>query len=273
MPEIHAQSERQVLRVEHLTKSFVQPGVRGRHRVFHALRDVSFEIGARRSYGLVGETGSGKSTLARCVVGLAGGYEGTITLGDQVLDPLRPRADRALRTRLQMVFQDAGGSLDSRFSVRRAIREPLDIHRIGVPEERHGRALEALELVGIGRDFLDRMPHQLSGGQRQRVALARALVLKPQLLVMDEPVSALDVSIQAQIINLLVDLQNELGLSYLFITHDLAIAEYFCDDIGVLYHGDLVEAGSAQQVLHSPRHEYTRLLVGAAPRRIPKSPA
>ncbi|GAA5154582.1 ATP-binding cassette domain-containing protein [Microbacterium pseudoresistens] len=255
-----------VLKIEHLTKVFRSRGTEKKQSAVHALQDVSLQIGERRTYGLVGETGSGKSTLARCVMGLVRGYEGSIQLDGQVLDPVRPRSDRKLRRHLQMVFQDAGGSLDSRYSVRSLVREPLDIHRVGSSAARDHRAGEALELVGLGSEFLERKPHQLSGGQRQRVAIARALIMKPRVLVLDEPVSALDVSIQAQVINLLVDLQRELGLSYLFITHDLGIAEYFCDDIGVLLHGELVEAGPAEAVLRSPTHAYTRLLVDAAPR-------
>lgn len=234
----------------------------------HALRGVSFALPAGQSLGVVGESGSGKSTLARLVMALDKPTAGTVELLGRDLQRLSERALRAARRDFQMVFQDPYGSLDPRMTVERIVAEPLTaLGRERPPRERQRAAvLAVLEQVGLrGRD-LDRYPHEFSGGQRQRIAIARALVTRPRLIVADEPVSALDVSVQAQVLNLLQQLQRELGLSYLFISHDLAVVQHVCDQVIVLHEGVIVERGAPQQLFHAPAHPYTRALIAAVPR-------
>lgn len=251
-----------LLRVENLTK--IYRGRRGAADVA-AVDGVSFDVAAGETFGLVGESGCGKSTIARCVLRLVEPSGGTITFDGIDLATQDSRQMRALRARMQIVFQDATASLDPRMSVRALVEEPLRVHGDGDAAARREAAERVLELVGIGREHADRNPAAFSGGQRQRIGIARALVLNPQLVVLDEPISAVDVSLQAQILNLLLDLQDDRGLTYLLIVHDLAIAERVCDHLAVLYLGRVMELGSREQVFRHPLHPYTVSLLSAVP--------
>jgi len=231
-----------------------------------ALAEVSFTLAPGEALGLVGESGSGKSTLARCLVGLEVPTSGSIRLGDEELVGRSPRAWRALRRRIQLVFQDPSASLDPRQTALASVAEPLVIHRLGKPRERRVRALELLESVGLAASQAGHYPHELSGGQRQRVGIARALALAPELLVCDEPVSALDVSVRAQILNLLHELQERLGLALFFIAHDLAVVRALCTRVAVLHEGRVVELATREELFARPQHAYTRGLLGSAPR-------
>ncbi|MBM3676541.1 MAG: ABC transporter ATP-binding protein [Actinobacteria bacterium] len=257
-----------LLRVEAVTKTFTSGGSRLARRPplqVHAVSELSFDVRRGETFGLVGESGCGKSTAARCILRLVEPTAGRVVLGDVDVGSLDREALRRLRRNAQIVFQDSTASLNSRMSVRSIVREPLDIHGIGTPEERDALVAETLGLVGIAPEQVDRKPHAFSGGQRQRIGIARALVLHPELLVLDEPVSAVDVSLQAQILNLLRELQERLGLTYLVIVHDLAVAEYFCDRLAVLYLGRVMEIGDREQLFESPLHPYTVSLLAAAP--------
>jgi peptide/nickel transport system ATP-binding protein len=235
-----------------------------------ALADLSFDLHAGRSLGIVGESGSGKSTLARLVMALEPPTQGRVLFDGQDLHRL-PTADlRRARAGFQMVFQDPFGSLDPRRSVGQSVAEPLALldadggHR-STRVDRSDRVAEALEAVGLRAADAERYPHEFSGGQRQRIAIARALITRPRLIVADEPVSALDVSVQAQVLNLMQDLQDRHGLTYLFISHDLAVVDLVCDDVIVLQHGRLVEQGTTEAVFTRPQHPYTRRLMSALP--------
>lgn len=255
-----------LLTVSRLSK--VYPGakpIRGRRGVVHALRDVSFSVSAGETFGVVGESGCGKSTLARCLMRLTQPTSGTVYFDEIDIAQMADRELRRFRRRMQILFQDPYASLDRRMRVLAAVKEPLDIHHMGPSPEQQRRSREMLELVGISATQMTRYPHGLSGGQRQRVALARALVLRPELLILDEPVSALDVSVQAQVLNLLAQLQEDLNLTYLFIVHDLVVAEYFCDRIAVLYAGNIVELARARTLFSSPLHPYSVALLSAVP--------
>ncbi len=233
-------------------------------RVAHAARGLDIAIHRGETLGLVGESGSGKSTVARCIARLVDADGGRILLGDVDLAPLSRRALRPYRRRVQMVFQDPYGSLNPRRTVGQLIAEGPMVH--GMPErEAMARTRELLELVGLDARAIDRYPHEFSGGQRQRIGIARALALEPQLLVADEPVSALDVSIQAQVLKLLADIRDRLHLTMLFITHDLRVAAQVCDTIAVMRLGEIVEYGPTREVYARPRHEYTRELLAAVP--------
>jgi oligopeptide/dipeptide ABC transporter ATP-binding protein len=233
--------------------------------VLRAVDGLSFEVARGETFGLVGESGCGKSTAARCIVRLVAPSSGAVTFDGVDVLALDAESLRRLRRRLQIVFQDASGALDSRMTVRRLLEEPLVIHGLHGARERRRRVAAMLELVGIRSEHSGRKPHQFSGGQRQRVGLARALILEPELIILDEPVSALDVSVQAQILNLLRDLQRRLGLTYIFIVHDLTVAELFCDRIGVLYLGRVMEMAHADALFRNPKHPYTVSLISAAP--------
>jgi peptide/nickel transport system ATP-binding protein len=259
-----------LLRVEDLGKVYRLP-----HRrlwqpapALTVLDGVGFTLQRGRSLGVVGESGSGKSTLARLVMALERPSAGRVWFDGEDLHALPPAALRARRARFQMVFQDPYGSLDPRRRIGLTVGEPLDLQPAGErpgATERERRVAEALESVGLAPADARRYPHEFSGGQRQRIALARALITRPSLIVADEPVSALDVSVQAQVLNLMQDLQERHGLSYLFISHDLSVVDLVCDDVLVLEQGRVVEAGSADQVFRQPRHPTTRRLLAAVP--------
>jgi peptide/nickel transport system ATP-binding protein len=234
-----------------------------------ALEGVSFTLQAGRSLGVVGESGSGKSTLARLVMALETPSAGLVRLEGQDLHALPPAALRAARDKLQMVFQDPYGSLDPRRTVLHTVTEPLRVlHGAGAAEQQQ-RATEVLRAVGLGPEALAKYPHEFSGGQRQRIAIARALITRPKLIVADEPVSALDVSVQAQVLNLMQDLQQQFGLAFLFISHDLAVVDMVCDEVIVLYQGRIVERGAPAQLFRQAAHPYTRALLAAVPRLQP----
>ncbi len=256
-----------LLRVEGLAKRYRLPRTRalGRAPVLQALHPLDFTLERGRSLGVVGESGSGKSTLARLVMALEPPSAGRVVFDGQDLQTLPPAALRRARAGFQMVFQDPYGSLDPRRSVAQTVGEPLALlGRVGA-DERAARTVEVLEAVGLSAADLGKYPHEFSGGQRQRIAIARALVTRPRLIVADEPVSALDVSVQAQVLNLMQDLQDRFGVTYLFISHDLAVVDLVCDEVLVLEHGQLVERGPAAEVLRRPRHPYTQRLLAALP--------
>jgi peptide/nickel transport system ATP-binding protein len=226
---------------------------------------VSFTVQSGRSVGVVGESGSGKSTLARLVMALEAPSAGVVRLQGTDLHALAAAALRRERAKLQMVFQDPYGSLDPRRTVLQTVAEPLAVlHGAGKGEQRE-RAIEALDAVGLRAADLTKYPHEFSGGQRQRIAIARALITRPRLIVADEPVSALDVSVQAQVLNLMQDLQDRWGVTYLFISHDLAVVDLVCDEVIVLHQGRIVEQGNPDQLFRQPQHPYTQRLLAAVP--------
>ena len=236
-------------------------------KVIAALDGVSFTLDAGRTLGIVGESGSGKSTLARLLMALEAPSAGQVLFEGRDLHALAKEELRAARRHFQMVFQDPYSSLDPRMTVARTVAEPLEQLDHLARSERRERAAAMLDAVGLNAATdLDKYPHEFSGGQRQRIAIARALVTQPKLIVADEPVSALDVSVQAQVLNLMQDLQQRLGLAYLFISHDLAVVSLVCDELIVLQHGRVVERGATDQVLRAPQQPYTRRLLDAVPR-------
>ena len=257
-----------LVEVKHVKKYFpIRKGVLQREfaRV-HAVDDVTLEVQKGETIGLVGESGCGKSTLGRCVVRLLEPTEGDIVFEGRSIGKLKPRALRPLRREMQMVFQDPYASLNPRKRVGTIISDPLKIHGIGDRSERKKRVEELLEVVGLSPEHYNRFPHEFSGGQRQRIGVARALALRPKLIICDEPVSALDVSIQAQIVNLLEDLQSEFELTYLFISHDLGVVRHVSNRVAVMYLGHLVELASSADLYVNPRHPYTAALLSAVPK-------
>ncbi|MEC8656198.1 MAG: oligopeptide/dipeptide ABC transporter ATP-binding protein [Verrucomicrobiota bacterium] len=230
-----------------------------------AVDGVSLKLKAGQTFGLVGESGCGKSTLAKAVVRLVKPTGGSVKFRGKEMLGTDQSGLKAYRRAVQMVFQDPAESLNSRHTVGTIIREPLDVHEVGDKSERIERVSHLLEKVGLPAESASRYPFEFSGGQRQRIGIARALALKPQLLLLDEPVSALDVSVQSQVLNLLMDLQNEFGLSYLFIAHDLAVVKHVSDLIAVMYLGKIVEIAPAEELYANPRHAYTKALISAIP--------
>ena len=235
----------------------------------HALNGVSFTIDAGRSLGIVGESGSGKSTLARLVMALDQPTSGSVHLLGRDLHRLPHAALRQARRDIQMVFQDPYGSLDPRQTIERIVTEPLAAQERLSRAEQHRRAAEVVESVGLRTNDLLKYPHEFSGGQRQRIAIARALITRPRLIVADEPVSALDVSVQAQVLNLMQDLQSQFGVTYMLISHDLGVVAHLCDDVAVLWQGRIVEQGPPERLFRAAQHPYTQALLDAVPKAEP----
>jgi oligopeptide transport system ATP-binding protein len=257
-----------LLHVDHLKVYFPILGGVLRRKVgeVKAVDDVSFIVNRGQTVGLVGESGSGKTTVGRAIIRLTEPTAGVISYEGEPISTLSARAFRPYRKKIQVIFQDPYNSLNPRLSIFEIIGEALEIHFPEMKrEERRERVAGLLDKVGLKRDHLDRYPHEFSGGQRQRVGIARALAVNPEFIVCDEPVSALDVSVQAQIVNLLQDLQEELGLTYLFIAHDLAVVEHISDFVLVMNAGRIVEAATAEAIYENPQHEYTRKLLSAVP--------
>ena len=236
-----------------------------RHGIVRAVDGVGLEMNERQTFGLVGESGCGKTTLGKTILRLIKPTEGSIRLAGREIATLDRAELRPLRPQMQMIFQDPYASLNPRHSVGRTIEEPLIVHRIGSASERKQRVAWLMGKVGLRPDAANRHPHEFSGGQRQRIGIARALALNPKLIICDEPVSALDVSVRAQVINLLSDLQQEFGLSYLFISHDLSVVEHIADRIAVMYLGRIVEVADRKSLWTQPMHPYTRALISAVP--------
>ena len=250
-----------IVEVESLTKHF--PATHGAR--VHAVEHVSLHIDRGETLAVVGESGCGKSTLAYLIIRLLDPTSGTIRLDGTDITDLGPKALRPHRRKVQIVFQDPFASLDPRRTIGKAIAEPLEIHRAVARREVNDVVADLLRRVGMSPEDMAQYPHQFSGGQRQRICIARALALRPELVIADEAVSALDVSIQAQVINLMMDLQSELGLSYLFISHDLAVVERIAHRVGVMYLGQIVELGSRRHIFENPTHPYTQRLLDAVP--------
>jgi oligopeptide transport system ATP-binding protein len=262
-----------LVEVSHLVKRFTRDAGWFRKGVtVAAVDDVSFAIDEGETFGLVGESGSGKTTTGRCMLRLVEPTAGEVRFrGENVLAFTRARMRQARRD-MQIVFQDPYSSLNPRMRARQIVEEPLIIHRIGRRPERRARVAELFDLVGLNPAHLERYPHEFSGGQRQRIGLARALALNPSFLILDEPVSALDVSVQAQVVNLLIDLQERLKLTYLFIAHDLRLVEHICSRVAVMYLGKIVEVGPTALLFAAPQHPYTQALLSAIPIPDPDAP-
>lgn len=256
-----------ILKVDSLKMYFpVKGGVfRTKKGSVYAVDGVSFSVNSGETLGIVGESGCGKTTLGRALINLYRPTGGTVFFEDREISGMRQRELLSLRRDLQMIFQDPYDSLNSRHTVRYILEEPFIIHGIGNRKSRGKEVLSLLEMVGLARSSLDRFPHEFSGGQRQRIGIARAIALRPRLIICDEPVSALDVSIQSQILNLLLDLQNELGLTYLFISHDLTVVHHISDRVAVMYLGRIVEIADSDILYKNPLHPYTRALISAIP--------
>ena len=260
-----------VLEVSGLTKHFpIGGGLFGRKKgVVQAVSDVSFSVAGGETLAVVGESGCGKSTTGRAVLRLQDPSAGSVKLDGEEITTLPANRLQALRRNMQMVFQDPFGSLNPRMTVRETLMEPLLLHDVAHGDRAREVTSRLLETVGLAAHHADRYPHEFSGGQRQRICIARAIATRPRLIVCDEPVSALDVSVQAQIVNLLQDLQREYGMAYVFISHDLSVVRHIADRVAVMYLGRIVEEAPADQLFADPRHPYTRALIEAAPRPVP----
>lgn len=257
-----------LVRVENLVKYFDI----GRGQRVHAVDDVSFSIGEREIVGLVGESGSGKSTLGKALLGLHDKTSGTVTFRGEVLPQAYKAEDfQKYAPHMQMIFQDPYSSLNPRMTVGEIIGEGLKLHTNQSTAEVNAKVAEWLRRVGLQADHMSRYPHEFSGGQRQRIGVARALILEPEFVVCDEPISALDVSVQAQVVNLLDELKNKMGLTLLFIAHDLSMVRYVSDRMAVMYLGSLVEVGTADEVFFEPKHPYTKILIASNPEPDPNS--
>lgn len=244
---------------------------KGKSNEVKAIDDVSFDIYEGEIFGLVGESGSGKTTIGRSILKLYDIDSGTITFAGNDISSLKGKDLHEFRKTAQMIFQDPQASLNGRMKIRDIIAEGIDIHKLAkTKEEREAKVKELIDLVGLNEDHLSRYPHEFSGGQRQRIGIARALAVNPHFIVADEPISALDVSIQAQVVNLMQKLQHEQGLTYLFIAHDLSMVKYISDRIGVMHWGKLLEVGPADEIYHNPIHPYTKSLLSAIPEPDPE---
>ena len=262
-----------LLKVINLKKYFaVRKGIFSSSRSFvHAVDDISFEIEKGKTLGLVGESGSGKTTTGRAILRLIEATAGEVYFDDIKVFELGSKALRSLRSRMQLIFQDPYGSLNPRITVGGMLREALSLHGLAKRGERRGRIAEILNLVGLQPEHMNRYPHEFSGGQRQRIGIARALAVEPELIIADEPVSALDVSIQAQVLNLLKDLQEKLGLTYLLIAHDLSVVKHVSDEVAVMYLGKIVEKADCPELFSHPLHPYTQALLSAVPQVDPRA--
>jgi oligopeptide transport system ATP-binding protein len=257
-----------ILEVRNLSVWFPRKSSLLRRTIGHvkAVTGVSFVIPTGKTVGLVGESGSGKTTIGMAIMNLVPATGGGILFRERDITNLPEKEFRPLRRQIQIIFQDPFGSLNPRWDILRIVTEPFQVHFPSLTSsERKERAAELLRRVGLKPELLQRFPHEFSGGQRQRIGIARALAVEPALIVCDEPVSALDVSVQAQIVNLLADLQEELGISYLFIAHDLAVVEHISDYVVVMYRGEVVEAAASESIYRDPQHEYTRNLLASVP--------
>lgn len=254
----------ELLTITNLKKDFGQ-GFRGKNNVVHALDDINLTVYEGETLGLVGESGCGKSTLGRTVLQLIEPTSGSVQYRGQELTVLKKSQLRTMRRKMQIIFQDPYGSLNPRMSIYQTIKAPLDVFGLGSEEEKRQKAADMLEHVGLSARYLDRYPHEFSGGQRQRVGIARALILNPEFVVCDEAVSALDVSVRAQVLNLMQDLQKEFSLTYLFISHDLSVVKHISDRVAVMYLGAIVELAPKDDLYNKPTHPYTQALLSAIP--------
>ena len=257
-----------IVKVENLSKYYKLPreSFWKKSEVIKAVDNISFSVEKGKSFGIVGESGSGKSTLAKCIMGLEKPTYGKILINNNDIFSLVPKQLILLRREFQMVFQDPFGSLDPRKKILKIVSEPLQVLEKDSKYDFRSKAIDVLNSVGLKESDLDKFPHEFSGGQRQRIAIARALITKPSLIVADEPVSALDVSIQAQVLDLLQNLQDTYGVTYILISHDLAVVKYVCDHVIVMNSGKIVEQGDTDQIFSDPKHEYTKTLLDAVPR-------
>lgn len=256
-----------VLEARDITRDYhVGGGLFGKPKVVHAVKGVSFKVEKGKTLAIVGESGCGKSTLARILTMIDPQTSGELLIGGKDVNIARDGLTAEMRQKVQIVFQNPYGSLNPRQKIGDVLAEPLLLNTNLSAAERRDKAMQMLLKVGLGREHFNRYPHMFSGGQRQRIAIARALMLNPKLLVLDEPVSALDLSVQAQVLNLLADLQEEFGLTYVFISHDLSVVRYIADEVMVMYFGEVVEYGSREAVFDNPQHDYTKKLFAATPR-------
>ena len=252
---------------KNIVRDYIVPGgMFGKARTVRALKGVDFSVERGKTLALVGESGCGKSTLARIITMIDAQTDGDLTIEGQKINITKHRPTADQRRKVQIVFQNPYGSLNPRQKIGDVLMEPLLLNTDDTANDRRDKAHDLLKKVGLGPEHFERYPHMFSGGQRQRIAIARALILNPSLLVLDEPVSALDLSVQAQILNLLSDLQDEFDLTYIFVSHDLSVVKYICDEIMVMYFGEVVERGERDQVFSDPQHEYTQTLFKATPR-------
>lgn len=263
--------EKSVLKVNNLSKIFKIKSNKlfDKPKMLKAVNDVSFEVLEGETLGVIGESGCGKSTLGKCIIQLLQPSSGEVLYNNAKINDLNQAELKKIRKDIQIIFQDPYSSLDPRKTVGAIIEEPMIIHNIGKPEERKNKVIELLKEVGLDTFHVNRYPHEFSGGQRQRINVARALALNPKVIVCDEPVSALDVSVQAQVLNLLKDLQRKFNLTYVFISHDLSVVKYISDRIAIMYLGKVVEIGEAKNIYKDPKHPYTKALFSAIP---PESP-
>jgi dipeptide transport system ATP-binding protein len=257
----HVLEGRNIVRDYHVGGGLLRPG-----RTVHAVKGVSFSVDKGKTLAIVGESGCGKSTLARIITLIDPATAGDLLIDGHKVDIAKKGLSKEMRRKVQIVFQNPYGSLNPRQKIGDVLGEPLIINTDTPAAERRDLAMRMLKKVGLGEEHYNRYPHMFSGGQRQRIAIARALMLNPSLLVLDEPVSALDLSVQAQVLNLLADLQDEFQLTYVFISHDLSVVRYIADDVMVMYYGEAVEYGSRDEVFSDPRHSYTKTLFAATPR-------